>query len=164
MNANIKKSNDIFHVGFEIGLLLKGINGILEIMGGLVLLLMNPGRLNRLIYLLTHNELSEDPQDFFANLLVKLGHGFTIDTQYFGVFYFVSHGIVKCALIFLMWKKKLWAYPLAIAFFILFIIYQLYRYTLNHSVSLIVLTISDIVIIALTAIEYRRNKINLTQK
>lgn len=40
--------------------------------------------------------------------------------------------------------------------FSLFIVYQLYRYTFTHSLLLILITILDVFVIALTLLEYRR--------
>lgn len=150
---------DILHEGFNIGILLKGINGALEIIGGILLVFLNPAKLNRVVALLTQNELSEDPRDIFANYMINLSHQFSANTQYFWIFYLVSHGVIKLILIFLLWKRKLWAYPLTIASLILFVIYQIYRYTIYHSTWLIFLTILDMLIILLTYFEYKRIKI-----
>jgi uncharacterized membrane protein len=87
------------HKGFEIGLLIKAIDGILEIIGGFLLVSLNPNRLNNLIVWLTQRELSEDPRDIVATSLVKLSAKFTINTQYFGVFYLISHGLIKVILV-----------------------------------------------------------------
>ncbi len=149
---------DILHEGFNIGILLKGINGALEIIGGILLVFLNPARLNRVIVLLTQNELSEDPRDIFANYMVNLSYQFSVNTQYFWVFYLVSHGTIKLILILLLWKRKQWAYPLTIIALILFVIYQVYRYTIYHSTWLIFLTILDMLIIILTYLEYKRIK------
>jgi len=158
---NIK--NDVIHKSFEIGMLLKGIDGVLEIIGGILLKFLNPERLNKLTVLLTQHELSEDPKDIISNLMIKLSSNFSISTQNFGIIYLVSHGIVKFILVILLWRKKIWAYPLTIVSLILFIIYQVYRYTISHSIFLIVLTIFDIIMILLTYIEYKRMKDNITQ-
>lgn len=152
----IKK--DIAHVSFEIGLLLKGIDGILEIVGGFLLLYLNPDRMGRLIVVLTQHELSEDPNDLVANALIHFGHSFSISTQAFGVFYLISHGIIKCILIALLWRKKLWAYPLTIASLILFIAYQLYRYSIHASIVLLLLTVFDAVMTILTVVEFKKMK------
>src|SRR5262245_36197309 len=48
---------------FELGVWVKGIDGILEICGGVLLLLTSPAALNRLVMMLTQHELVEDPQD-----------------------------------------------------------------------------------------------------
>ncbi|HEY8805678.1 MAG TPA: DUF2127 domain-containing protein [Clostridium sp.] len=154
--------NNLIHKSFQIGIILKGIDGILEIIGGFLLVFINPVRLNKLIVLLTQHELSEDPRDMIANFIIKLSSNFSISTQYFGVFYLISHGIIKFILVVLLWEKKVWAYPLTIVSLILFIIYQMYRYTIDHSMSLIILTIFDTVMILLTFIEYKRMRNSVT--
>lgn len=151
-------NNNILHKGFEIGILIKGIDGVLEIIGGILLTLLNPSRLSSLVAWLTQRELSEDPRDVVANLLIGLSSKFTVSTQYFGVFYLITHGIVKLILVIFLWKRKPWAYPLTIVSLILFIVYQIYRYSLQPSSGLIILTIFDIIMIILTFIECKRIK------
>ena len=111
------------HKSFEIGILLKGIDGILEIIGGVLLIFLNPLRLNKVIVLLTQYELSEDPKDIVASFLIKFSTTFSVSTQYFGIFCLISHGLVKFILVMLLWKRKIWAYPLTIVSLILFIVY-----------------------------------------
>ena len=84
--------NNLVHKSFEIGILLKGVDGILEIVGGVLLIFLNPIRLNKLTVLLTQHELWEDPHDIIANFMLKFSSTFSISTQYFGVFYLISHG------------------------------------------------------------------------
>jgi uncharacterized membrane protein len=122
---------------------------------------LTPVRLNLLTRFLTRHELSEDPRDLVANFLLSLSGSFSISAQHFAVFYLMSHGIIKCILILLLWRRKLWAYPLTIVSLILFVAYQVYRYTLTQSVFLILLTAFDAAMIALTYLEYKRIKISL---
>jgi uncharacterized membrane protein len=149
------KNKDLVHIGFEVGLIIKGIDGLLEILGSFLLLYLNPNRMSSLVTFLTQHELSEDPKDLVANTLIQFSHGFSISTQAFAIFYLASHGLIKCVLIFLLWRKKLWAYPLTIVSLLLFIAYQMYRYSVHASVSLLLLTVFDIIMIILTFIEYR---------
>lgn len=151
-----EKNGNLVHMGFEIGLLLKGADGLLEVAGGFLLLLLSPERLGRLTRILTQHELSEDPRDLVANFLLSFSAGFSVSTQQFGVFYLVSHGLVKCLLVFLLWRRKLWAYPLTIASLVAFIAYQVYRYALSPSGFLAVLTVLDLFMIVLTYLEYKR--------
>lgn len=150
--------NNIFHKSFEIGILLKGIDAILQMIGGTLLIFLNPSRLNKVVVLLTQHELSEDPRDIIANFLIKSSLGFNIGAQHFGVIYLISHGIIKLVLVVMLWRKKMIAYPLTIFSLTLFIIYQIYRYILSSSVWLIVLTIFDVIMIILTFIEYENIK------
>lgn len=52
--------------------------------------------------------------------------------------------------------KRLWSYPLAMAFLFLFVVYQMYRYTHTHSVWRVWLSIFDLAVILLTWLEYER--------
>lgn len=155
---SFNKENNIFHKGFEIGIILKGISGVFEIIGGIALIFLNPNRLNKLIIILTQDELSEEPKDAIANFIVKLGSHFSLSSQQFGIFYLLSHGIIKIILVILLWKRKTWAYPLTIIFLIMFISYQIYKCFLSYSIVLVVLTIFDIAMIILTLIEYKNIK------
>ncbi|MDP4117841.1 MAG: DUF2127 domain-containing protein [Bacillota bacterium] len=163
MKDSIYKQKNLVHIGFEIGLILKGIHGFIEIIGGVFLLFLSPSRLDWLTRFLTQHELSEDPKDKVVNLLLTLSSSFSIRAQHFAVFYLMSHGIIKCILILLLWRRKLWAYPLTIISLILFIAYQIYRYTLTQSIFLVWLTIFDVVMIILTYLEYKRVKLALTK-
>jgi hypothetical protein len=55
---------------FEIGIIGKGLNGVAELIGGLLLLFLTPGRIHYLVASLTQGELSEDPHDFVATHLL----------------------------------------------------------------------------------------------
>jgi len=156
------------HIGFEIGLLLKGIFAICEILCGFAVIFLTPGRLNRIIDFIVRNELNEDPGDFIMTHLVIFGSNFSIDTQRFWIFYLLSHGIVKLTVILLLWRKKIWAYPMSVAVFTGFIVYQIYHFMHSHSILLVILTILDIILIWLTVLEYndarKKNNINKIKK
>lgn len=144
----------VLRVGFEVAILLKGIHAVLEMIGGVLLWLIKPATLDMWIQVLTQNELAEDPSDYFANLLARASERYTVQTQHFGVFYLLSHGLVKVVLVLLLWRRKLWAYPLAVAVLALFIAYQVFRWTSTRSTFLLVLSGLDALLIALTLVEY----------
>lgn len=154
----MKNQKNMVHIGFNIGLLLKGLGALAEILGGLSLLFLTPDRLNNLITLTTRGELSEDPHDFWVNYLVTFGHSFSVKTWQFVLLYMLSHGIIKIIVVLLLRREKLWAFPLSVAVFVFFIVYQTIHYTHSHSVFLLLLTLLDIVMIVFTVLEYRRKK------
>jgi uncharacterized membrane protein len=153
-----KKYAQIFHKAFEIGILLKGVDGVLEIIGGILLFLIPPETINYIVRLLTQGELSEDPHDLIANFLVRSAEHLSLSSETFGGLFLLSHGIIKIGLVTALFKKKLWAYPLAMAIFGLFILYQMYRYTLSHSLWMVFLSALDVAVIVLTYLEYRNLK------
>ncbi|HEX2947017.1 MAG TPA: DUF2127 domain-containing protein [Clostridia bacterium] len=157
MNRRKRKldKNDIIHKSFEFGILMKAVDSTLEIIGGIFLIFLSPSRLDRLTKLLTQHELSEDPRDIIARSILGLSSKFTVSTQSFGAFYLISHGIIRMALVILLWKRNVWAYPITIISLFLFIFYQIHRYVLDHSVWLLVLTLFDMIMIFLTYREYK---------
>lgn len=154
----LMRAKDPAHIFFELGLIIKAADGIMEIIGALFLLYLNPVRLSNIVSMLTMHELSQDPDDLVANALIRLSRSFSISTQHFAVIYLVTHGAVKCLLVFLLLRKKFWAYPLTMAFLAVFIIYQLYHFFISGSLPLLLLSVFDAVMVWLTFLEYRKGK------
>jgi uncharacterized membrane protein len=150
----MKEWSRLRHKLFHIGIILKGIDGGLEIIGGILILMISPRTVNRVVHVLVQHELSEDPNDIVANYLIHVARGFSISNQLFGFVYLLSHGVVKILLVHSLWKRRLWSYPVAIVFFASFGIYQTYRYYLDPSFGWVLLTILDVFIISLTWLEY----------
>jgi uncharacterized membrane protein len=138
---------------FQVSILLKGANAVLEIIGGTLLLFT--GSITSVLVYLAGQEIIEDPGDFLANTIQHYLPYFSQHSQLFAAFYLLSHGAIKIFLAIGLLRNKLWAYPSAIVVFILFIIYQLYRYTYTHSIFLILLTVFDLFVIVLTWHEYK---------
>src|SRR5512138_2264419 len=112
---------------FALGIWVKGIDGLLEIVGGGLLLLISPAMLNQLVIGLTQHELVEDPRDVIATTLRHAAAQLSANTQLFASLYLVAHGVVKVVLVVGLLRGKRWAYPAAIGFLCLFIVYQVYR-------------------------------------
>jgi uncharacterized membrane protein len=141
---------------FATGIILKGLNGFLEIVGGLLLLVVPLATINGIVVGLTQNELSEDPNGLIASHLLSAVHGLTSGSMLFLSFYLLSHGIVKAILVVAVLKNKIWAYPWMIVFLGLFIAYQLYLMTSAATGALVALTVFDGFIAWLTYMEYRK--------
>jgi uncharacterized membrane protein len=150
------RPRDLLDRTFEVGIILKGLDGVLEIIGGLLLLVVSPATIDRVVTSLTQHELSEDSNDLLATHLLKTAHGLTGAAVLFGAVYLLAHGLVKVILVAALLNNQLWAYPWTIAFLGVFIVYQLYRLTLKPSVGLTALTIFDAFIAWLTWREYRK--------
>src|SRR5215470_19726394 len=157
--ASAKPLSPALDKTFKIGLVLKGLDGVLEVVGGIVLLFLSPQTIQHLVRVLTAHELSEDPHDVIARYLLHttahLSHGTTL----FGAIYLLSHGAAKIVLVALVLRDKLWAYPWLIGLLLAFIAYQLYQITAVHfSVGLTLLTVFDALLVWLTWREYRAKR------
>ena len=144
------------HVLFDVSVIAKGVDGILEIIGGALLFFVSPQHLSSLVQALTQHELSEDPHDAIATHLLNGAQHLTAGEKSFAAAYLLWHGVVKVALIAGLLMKRRWAYPAAEIAFTIFLIYQFYRYAHTHSTGLLLLSVLDVLVIILTWFEYRR--------
>ncbi len=146
------------HLAFEIGVILKGLNGLLELIGGTLLLLFPPSAIQRFVVGLTHNELSRDPNDFIATHLRAAADHLSVGGKTFAAIILLSHGVIKAGLVYALIRDKLWAFPWAMGVFTAFVVYQMYRYFVQPSGWLIALTVLDVIVILLTWAEWQRLK------
>ena len=143
---------------FELGILIKSFFGFFEVLAGIAFAISGRLIVNNLVIALTQQEISEDPNDFIANYLIKIANNLSAGTHIFAVIYLIFHGVVNIFLAAALLKKKIWAYFWAIVLFSLFIIYRFYRYWHTHSLLLLLLTVFDIFIVLIIYLEYRRSR------
>ena len=146
---------DILDRTFNITLVLKGLDGLFELVGGILLIVITPATLDHLAKMLTQHELSQDSHDFIAHRLLRLTANLH-NTQLFGAVYLLTHGIVKIVIVIGLLRREHWAYYVAFVFLGGFVIYQVYRLTYAPSFGLALLTVFDAFIIWLTWREFRR--------
>jgi|SRR5215469_13978369 len=157
--ASAKPLSPALDKTFKIGLVLKGLDGILEVAGGILLLFLSPHAIERIVRGLTAHELSEDPHDLIARHLLHSTSHLSAGITLFGAIYLLSHGASKIVLVGLVLRDKLWAYPWLIALLLAFIAYQIYRLAWVHfSIGLTALTIFDAALVWLTWREYRSKR------
>jgi uncharacterized membrane protein len=143
------------HRLYRIGLWIKGIDGVLEMAGGLFLLVVSQAKLGQLVTFLTQRELTEDRRDWVASHLRDAVSQLSPDTQLFASVYLLGHGVIKLFLMVGLLRGWPWSYRPAIAFLLIFIGYQVYRMSLHFSLALLLVSLLDSVIVLLVWREYR---------
>lgn len=150
-----RPGRDLLDTTFNVVLFLKGLDGLLELVGGILLIVVSPHTINQFAHRLTQHELSQDPHDFLAHHLLRLTSNLH-NTQTFGAAYLLTHGLVKLVIVIGLLRREHWAYYVAFVFLGGFVVYQVYRMTYAPSAGLGLLTVFDLVIIWLTWREYQR--------
>lgn len=143
------------HLAFEWSLWLKAAFALSEIAAGLATYFVPQQFFLTFVLWVTKKEFAEDPHDLVANFLLHTAQNISVGTQKFAAVYLLAHGLVKLWLIVGLLRERLWYFPVSIAVFGLFIVYQAYRYTFTHSGWLLLITALDVVVIAITWNEYR---------
>lgn len=149
----ILKEN-FLHLIFVVGIFIKSIDGLLELVAGVGLFLMKSGQIANFIQTIYSHELAQDPTDIVANYLIISAQDISVSTLNFAQLYLIMHGSIKLFLVTGLWLKKLWAYPVAGVVMTIFVVYQIIRIISMHSLILAFLTILDIIIIYLLRFEY----------
>ncbi len=156
--ASIDVERKIEHTLFLLSVWSKGVAGLVETIGGLLLLFIPQAGLNVLIIFLTAPELAEDPTDRIATLLQHMVQELAADTKLFASGYLIVHGVIKVFLVAGLLGRRLWSYPVSLWFLAVFIAYQAYRFFFTHSLSMIALTIVDLNVAFLIWREYQSRK------
>jgi uncharacterized membrane protein len=144
---------------FEIALVVKGLDGLLEVVGGVLLLLVSKAQLDAWVVALTQHELSEDPNDFVATHLLSAEGHMSGGSLTFAAFYLLAHGVVKVVLVAAVLRDRLWAYPWMIGFLVLFIVYQAYLLVVAPTTGIALLTAFDVFMVWLTYREYEKRRL-----
>jgi uncharacterized membrane protein len=153
-----KRDTSFLHESFEVGIAMKGFDGLLEFFGGAVIFFMKPAQMNDIVRKICEHLLARAPHSAVAIHMFNASQNMTNSSIQFAALYLLSHGLVKALLVACIWMDKLWAYPLTVAVFSAFAAYQVFRFTHTHSWALVVLTIFDVLIILLTWNEYQHQK------
>jgi uncharacterized membrane protein len=132
---------------YEIGIIVKGIDGTLELIGAVLLLVVPAHTIEHLAWALTHTELEQEPHNFIAEHVMHFGQHLASGSTTFAVLFLLTHGAVKVGLVTALLRQKLWAYPWALVALSLFLVYQVYVLAYKPTFGIWFLTVLDAIII-----------------
>lgn len=139
---------------FRLAMFVKGLDGAVELIGAIALLLVPAALVNRLVADVISRDLVGSPDGFLARHLVAGTAEFASGNRTFVILYLGLHGVVKLALVVALLRRWMPAYPVAAVVLTVLVAYELYRAVRTGSVLLPVLAAVDILIIILVIREY----------
>ena len=141
---------------FEGGIVLKGIMGMAEFLGGFALLFVDPASIHTLLVVLTQKELSEDPNDRIANFLLDSTSHLDTGVTGFVIAYLWVHAAIKLTSAIGLLRNQMWAYPFSLITLGLLVVYQSVSLAARFSAGMFLLTLFDIGVLWLIAREYAK--------
>lgn len=155
MEKQKQQQPDAIDTAFHISLALKALDGLIEVLSGLLLLVIRPAQIESW----ADKQLLHHPHSALAAHVADWGHSIGKGSLLFASIYLLSHGIVKLFVVINVWRNRSWAYPLLLVVIGAFIVYQLfYLIFKKFTGGMVALTIFDFLIVYLTWIEYQRHK------
>lgn len=139
---------------FRVAIAIKGLDGGLQLLAGIVLVVVPATAITRLVDMVVTRELVGDPMGKLAVHLHAVAAHFAGGTRSFAIAYLLLHGIIKIALVVALWRKLMPAYPIAVAALGAFVVYEVLRAARTHSIALPIFAALDVVIIFLVVREY----------
>lgn len=149
---------------YEIGIIIKGIDGTFELLGGILILTLSSDTIHRITSFLTASELNQDPHNFIATHIVKLGDHLANGHNIFAAAFLLTHGLVKVVMVTCLLLNKMWAYPWSLGILTLFLIYQIYALIISPTFGMAYLTVLDTLIIYLVYREWQQQKLRAHNK
>jgi uncharacterized membrane protein len=146
----LKLGGSLLDKSFQAGIAIKGFDGLLECIGGVLIWFIKPSAMNEFFRFIVLLDL---PGKYDEKLITHLFHwtqSLANGGREFASVYLITHGLSKALLVAGLWMNKLWAYPLTMVVFAIF--------THTHSIFLVLLTIFDLILIYLTWREYQQKK------
>jgi uncharacterized membrane protein len=145
----------ILHGSFRIGVAFKGLDGLVEFVGGFFFVFFSSDALADFVDRHTRGVLQLDPDNLLAHSLRHSFEHMSSDSKIFVAIYLLGHGAVKLLMVAGLLREKRWVFPVGIVVLFGFISFQIYRLCGHFSISLISFTLLDIIIAVLVCVEYR---------
>ena len=140
---------------FRASVLVKGTVAVLECLGGAAVALARDDKVAEMIARWSERFLVEGTHGFLARHIIGWAQNISLETQHFIALYLLSHGIIKLVVVIGLLREKRWSYPVSLTALVIFIVYQLYRYSYTHGIGLLLLSAFDLLLIALIWHEYK---------
>ena len=118
------------HLAFLAAIAVKGIDGVVETLLGLLIAVAGPEKLFLCVLRFTTPELQDNPADGFAKAIESGAAGLTHEGG-FAIFYLLVHGILKTGIAVNLLRGKRWIFAPSVLILAGFVLYLGYR-TLQH--------------------------------
>jgi uncharacterized membrane protein len=145
-----------FEKVYKVGITIKGIDGLVELVAGIGILI-SPMLIHRaLSAIIWHtNNHHGGVFRFIAVNVAGVDKQLVTGGLLFLSIFLIVHGLIKIALVYCLLREITRAYPVALAILGVFLIYQLYVLITDFGIGILLLTILDIIIVWLVWGEYQ---------
>jgi uncharacterized membrane protein len=145
------------HLAYLGTLTVKGIDGAIEIMAGLVILLTGPQRIYRWVVRVTAPELYDGSHVAAVHAIRRGAEHLATTGAHFVEFYLIVHGLLKLALVIVLLRGGgRWIFPVGTAILMGFIAYMSWRLSEQWSDWLLGFALFDALTLALVLNEWAR--------
>jgi uncharacterized membrane protein len=148
------KNRSLAHIAYLVTIAVKGADGVIETLLGLLIALTGPDRFYSLVLRFTTPELESDPDNKAVAAVQHGAAGLAHGSAKFAIFFLLTHGILKSGIALNLLQDKRWIFPPACVILAGFILYMGYHATQLFSWWLVGFALFDIFTLALVINEW----------
>ncbi len=152
----MQKDKSFVHRAFWISLFIKGLDGALQLIGGLAVIFVEPGTLGNAYRWLTRFLFGKHDGNPEAAFIRDTAHSFGISVEVLVAIYLLVNGIIKVLLVYGLLKEKLWVFPAACAGFGVLFSLEIYRLFVHFYWGIFVLMCISVFVITMVILEWRK--------
>lgn len=152
------KNRSLPHLVYLVAIAVKGIDGVIETLLGLLIAITGPDRFYSLVLRFTTPELEENPANRTAAAVQHGAAGLAHASAAFTIFYLLTHGILKSGIAVNLLAGHRWIFAPACVILTGFILYMSYHITQHFSWWLFGFALFDLFTLALVINEWTGSK------
>ncbi|MCG8914925.1 DUF2127 domain-containing protein [Actinokineospora sp. PR83] len=142
---------------FRLAVVVKGADGVLQLLGALVLLLVPPALITGVANAVITRDLLGDQRGMLAHHLSRAAADFAEGgTRGFAIWYLLLHGVVKIGLVVALSRRVVTAFPVACVVLLALVGYEVLRAVRTDSIALAAFAAVDLLVVAAVWREFRR--------
>ena len=146
------------HIAFFVAIAIKGLDGFLEAVAGLIFAIAGSQRVYDFALWATAPELEHHPASRAVHAIRHGAYGITHASHRFVITYLLIHGLIKLALVVNLMIERLWVFPVSVALLLGFIAVMGVKLSHHWSNWLFAFAMFDVITVALVAHEWRMRR------
>ena len=142
------------HIAYLVAIAIKGVDGVIETLLGLLIALSGPDRLYALVLHFTTPELENNPENRAAAAVQHGAEGLAHAPIGFAIFYLLIHGVLKTGIAVSLLRGRNWIFAPASVILAGFILYMGYHASRHFSWWLVGFALFDLLTLMLVVNEW----------
>src|SRR5256885_16831926 len=147
--------SSLMHFAFIGAITIKGIDGFIEFVAGIVLAVVGSQQVYDFAIWATAPEIARHPESHAVHAIRHGAYGLTHTSQRFVIVYLIAHGVLKLGLAINLFIEHMWIFPASAAVLLGFIAFMSARLMAHWSPWLFAFALFDAMTLALVLNEWR---------
>jgi uncharacterized membrane protein len=145
----------LLHIAYLIAIVIKGFDGLVETVAGLLIAIYGSSQVYEFAVWLTAPEIARHPESHAVRAIRHGAYGLAHSSHRFAIVYLLAHGILKLGLVINLLIEHLWIFPVSITVLLGFIAFMAAKLAAHWSPWLCAFAMFDLLTVALIANEWR---------